>query len=570
VGSPSPGKSTTPARRPPVRPIPIREFGDRVLNAYKAKNPNVYNRAHRVVEFLIRHSSVKTTADLTTKLIPDFEATFGHLSAKSQLQFFHYFRRICNLAVEWDGLKRSPFDGYRFPKRRRPTGQGHGPEGEKLDNTRVKSLLVTAKDGAVTYKLRRIYTLICLLTYTNLLPHEAFKLTIVDGKVRFPKRLEATQVPPILAAELDAWLLVGRQAKQDPKRSYFIGYGEKLADDGITRIPDDVEQAVIADILRLRSEGETLARIAAELNARGIPTKKGNCKWTNETVSKIIKRIADAKQKRSDADDTRGHVKSGKLGYGEKFDDDGRNRIPHAAEQAVIADILRWRSEFGWGGKRIAAELNRRGVPTKTGNAEWGGCVVDAILRRIKRPDPGQAVATSEGETSDAKAEEGSVQEVEPDWLFPSLSGKGHWIGRKSALVQLRRFGKALGIEGLNLKSLSRYQHEASQETPGSTRLLRKCPIELRGEGLPIRVYGEQVPPMTGIAYELAEFAVERFHQGGVCFGNELAIRTKTDRPIRLLMMKLDQTRFEPLARVLIWDARKGGTLRVIDPGPPG
>ena len=97
----------------------------------------------------------------------------------------------------------------------------------------------------------------------------------------------------------------------------------------------------------------------------------------------------------------------------------------------------------------------------------------------------------------------------------------------------------------------------------------RICPVELRGEGFPIRVYGDEVPPMTGIAYDLAEFAVERFHQGGECYGTELASRTGSDRPIRLLMLKLEQPRFRPLARVLIWDARKGGTLRIIDPGPP-
>jgi hypothetical protein len=97
----------------------------------------------------------------------------------------------------------------------------------------------------------------------------------------------------------------------------------------------------------------------------------------------------------------------------------------------------------------------------------------------------------------------------------------------------------------------------------------RRCPVEIR-DGFPIRVYGVEIPRMTGIAYDLTKFAVERFEKGGHCEGHELARRTTStvDNPIKSLKLKLKEPGFEPLARVLKWDGRKGGKLEVIDPGP--
>ena len=77
-----------------------------------------------------------------------------------------------------------------------------------------------------------------------------------------------------------------------------------------------------------------------------------------------------------------------------------------------------------------------------------------------------------------------------------------------------------------------------------------------------------QVPRLTGIAYALTAFAVERFYEGGVCAGSELANRTTSNatNPIKSLTLKLKEPDFQPLARVLIWDGKRGGSLRVIDP----
>jgi DNA invertase Pin-like site-specific DNA recombinase len=70
-----------------------------------------------------------------------------------------------------------------------------------------------------------------------------------------------------------------------------VPYGSDLADDGTTLIPNESEQAVIADIRGWRSEGWTLERIADALTARGVPTKTGkSAAWTHQAVARIVGR----------------------------------------------------------------------------------------------------------------------------------------------------------------------------------------------------------------------------------------------------------------------------------------
>jgi site-specific DNA recombinase len=65
---------------------------------------------------------------------------------------------------------------------------------------------------------------------------------------------------------------------------------------------------------------------------------------------------------------------------------DGKERsihdlVPNEREQAVIAQMRRWRAE-GLGCKRIAQRLTSMGVATKTGNTVWIHTVVARILNR--------------------------------------------------------------------------------------------------------------------------------------------------------------------------------------------
>ena len=72
-----------------------------------------------------------------------------------------------------------------------------------------------------------------------------------------------------------------------------IPYGSDLADDGVTLIPNDAEQAVIAEIGTMRRHGATLQAIAASLTSRCVPTKTGRThRWTHQAVARILGRPA--------------------------------------------------------------------------------------------------------------------------------------------------------------------------------------------------------------------------------------------------------------------------------------
>ena len=60
---------------------------------------------------------------------------------------------------------------------------------------------------------------------------------------------------------------------------------------------------------------------------------------------------------------------------------DGENLTPNAAEQVVI-ETIRGLKESGETLRAIAAELERRGMKTKTGGAKWSPKVIAGILRK--------------------------------------------------------------------------------------------------------------------------------------------------------------------------------------------
>ncbi len=66
------------------------------------------------------------------------------------------------------------------------------------------------------------------------------------------------------------------------------GKGEKVVK---RLVPNRREQAAMELMGRLRRRGCTLLRIAAELERRGIRTKRGNKKWHAETVKSALQRV---------------------------------------------------------------------------------------------------------------------------------------------------------------------------------------------------------------------------------------------------------------------------------------
>ena len=83
--------------------------------------------------------------------------------------------------------------------------------------------------------------------------------------------------------------------KSKGERVGTIPYGYTLADDGCSLIPNESEKAVIAEILRMRANGDSYRAMATELNRRNIPSKSGKG-WAHTTVSKIVKRHQSKQQ----------------------------------------------------------------------------------------------------------------------------------------------------------------------------------------------------------------------------------------------------------------------------------
>ena len=72
----------------------------------------------------------------------------------------------------------------------------------------------------------------------------------------------------------------------------------------------------------------------------------------------------------------------GAIPYGYNLDPDGQTLLANRVEQTVIADMRVMRTR-GWTLEAIAEELTERGVPTKTGKANW---THQAVARIANRP----------------------------------------------------------------------------------------------------------------------------------------------------------------------------------------
>ena len=66
-----------------------------------------------------------------------------------------------------------------------------------------------------------------------------------------------------------------------------IGYGFRLAADGVHVEVEPTEQSLLAEIRRLRGEGRSMRGIAAELNHHGYRTRRGS-DWRLESVARIL------------------------------------------------------------------------------------------------------------------------------------------------------------------------------------------------------------------------------------------------------------------------------------------
>lgn len=71
-----------------------------------------------------------------------------------------------------------------------------------------------------------------------------------------------------------------------------VRFGYQLGTDGRSLTPHPQEQAALELVRSLRTSGESLRSIAAELGRRGIITKEGKTRWTHTAVSRLLERVA--------------------------------------------------------------------------------------------------------------------------------------------------------------------------------------------------------------------------------------------------------------------------------------
>ena len=107
-----------------------------------------------------------------------------------------------------------------------------------------------------------------------------FMLVVLAGAAEMERNLTRERTRSAMAVK-----------RGNGQRIGSVPYGSDLAEDGATLVPNDAEQAVIAEIRSWRSQGWTLERIADALTARGVPTKTGKSnRWTHQAVARIVRR----------------------------------------------------------------------------------------------------------------------------------------------------------------------------------------------------------------------------------------------------------------------------------------
>jgi len=78
--------------------------------------------------------------------------------------------------------------------------------------------------------------------------------------------------------------------KRRGERTGGVPFGLDLAEDGVALVENPAELEALATIRRLKAEGLSLRRIAAELDRLGIPPKQGGPAWSHTAVAKLLQR----------------------------------------------------------------------------------------------------------------------------------------------------------------------------------------------------------------------------------------------------------------------------------------
>lgn len=107
-----------------------------------------------------------------------------------------------------------------------------------------------------------------------------FMLVVLAGAAEMERNLTRERTRSAMAVK-----------RANGQRIGTVPYGYDLGPDGASLIPNDTEQAVIAEIQAMRRLGMKLQSIAKELTRREVSTKTGrSTRWSHQAVARILTR----------------------------------------------------------------------------------------------------------------------------------------------------------------------------------------------------------------------------------------------------------------------------------------
>jgi site-specific DNA recombinase len=131
-----------------------------------------------------------------------------------------------------------------------------------------------------------------------------------------------------------------------------------------------------------RAGGPSLMSVSESIDTRSasgrmvLNVMMTMAQWERETIVERTVLAMDFKR-------SKGERISGRLPFGSDLAPDGRTLVDNPAELQALGTIRQWRAE-GWGARRIALELNARGVATKCGGP-WSHSTIQTLFNRPAR-----------------------------------------------------------------------------------------------------------------------------------------------------------------------------------------
>lgn len=111
-------------------------------------------------------------------------------------------------------------------------------------------------------------------------PADVLMSQVIDSFAEFERRLISARTAAALAVKRSRGERLGGT----------LPYGHRLADDGVHLVEDEAEQELLRRIRALHATGLSSRRIAAQLDAEGVPSR--GSRWHHVTVAKLVRSSA--------------------------------------------------------------------------------------------------------------------------------------------------------------------------------------------------------------------------------------------------------------------------------------